>query len=294
MEQRRTTGQRPATAPQAKTQGKTQGKPAQGGAAKTTPRKRRRRKRKLKVPPATAVAAAVLLIAVAVGLPLLRHSRRSGDGGAPLPAVPFQSLGIDISHNNAGPILWDSLRVMVDRSGRTVRSLDQARKVYPVRFVFIKATEGVSMRDPHFKSNWTEAGKRDIQRGAYHFFRSSRDGAVQARHFIETVGPLRHSDLPPVLDIETIHHGCTNKLLNERALQWLKEVGAHYGRKPIVYTSDSFARDIISDEIKKNYPIWIAHYDTPLPFFMGWTYWQFTDRAWVYGMPEPVDLSMRR
>ena len=255
MEQKRTTGQRPATAPQAKAQGK----PAQRGAAKTTPRKRRRRKRKLKVPPAAAVAAAVLLVAIAVGL-----------------------------------ILWDSLRVMVDRSGRTVRNIEQARKVYPVKFVFIKATEGVSMRDPHFKSNWMEAGKRDIQRGAYHFFRSSRDGAIQARHFIETVGPLRHADLPPVLDIETIHRGCTNKLLNERALQWLKEVGAHYGRKPIVYTSDSFARDILSDEIKKNYPIWIAHYDTPLPYFMGWTYWQFTDRAWVYGMPEPVDMSIRK
>ncbi len=290
MEQKRTTGQRPATAPQAKTQGK----PAQRGPAKTTPRKRRRRKRKLKVPPAAAVAAAVLLVAVAVGLPLLRHARRSGEGGAPLPAVPFQALGIDISHNNAGPILWDSLRVMVDRSGRTVRNIEQARKVYPVKFVFIKATEGVSMRDPHFKSNWTEAGKRDFQRGAYHFFRSSRDGAIQARHFIETVGPLRHADLPPVLDIETIHRGCTNKLLNERALQWLKEVGNHYGRKPIVYTSDSFARDILSDEIKKNYPIWIAHYDTPLPYFMGWTYWQFTDRAWVYGMPEPVDMSIRK
>ena len=219
---------------------------------------------------------------------------RAGEGCAHLPTAPFQALGIDISHNNAGPILWDSLRVMVDRSGRTVRNIEQARKVYPVKFVFIKATEGVSMRDPHFKANWTEAGKRDIQRGAYHFFRSSRDGAIQARHFIETVGPLRHADLPPVLDIETIHRGCTNKLLNERALQWLKEVGNHYGRKPIVYTSDSFARDILSDEIKKNYPIWIAHYDTPLPYFMGWTYWQFTDRAWVYGMPEPVDMSIRK
>lgn len=254
----------------------------------------RKRKRKVKVPAAAAVAAAVLALAIAVGLPLLRHFRHSGEGGAPLPPVTFSALGIDISHNNAGPILWDSLRVMVDRSGRTVKDIEQARKVYPVKFVFIKATEGVSMKDPQFKSNWTEAGKRDIQRGAYHFFRTSRDGAAQARHFIETVGQLRHSDLPPVLDLETIHRGCTYKLLNERALQWLKTVEKHYGRKPIVYTSDSFARDIISDEIKKGYPIWIAHYDTPLPFFMGWTYWQFTDRAYVYGMPEPVDMSVRK
>lgn len=292
MEQKRTTGQRPATAPQAKTQGK----PTQRRAAKTTPRNRRRRKRKLKVSPAAAVAAAALVLALGIGLPLLRHARRSGGGevGVTLPPASFQALGIDISHNNAGPILWDSLRVMVDRSGRTVRDLEQARKVYPVKFVFIKATEGVSMRDPEFKSNWAEAGKRDIQRGAYHFFRTSRDGAAQARNFIGAVGDLRHIDLPPVLDLETIHRGCTYKLLNERALQWLREVEAHYGRKPIVYTSDSFARDIISREIKDNYPIWIAHYGVDAPIFGDWSYWQFTDRAYVYGMPEPVDLSMRR
>ena len=236
----------------------------------------------------------VVILALAVGLPLLRHARQPGEGGAALPPAAFSALGIDISHNNAGPIVWDSLRVMVDRSGRTVRDLEQARKVYPVKFVFIKATEGLTMRDPEFKSNWSEAGKRDIQRGAYHFFRTSKDGAAQARHFIKTVGPLRHGDLPPVLDLETIHRGCTYKLLNERALQWLQTVEKHYGRKPIVYTSDSFARDIIDRKIKDNYPIWIAHYGVDAPIHEGWTYWQFTDRAYIYGMPEPVDLSIRK
>ena len=253
-----------------------------------------RKKRKLKVPPWAAVAAAVVLLALAVGLPLLRHIRPAGEGGASLPPMAFQALGIDISHNNEGPILWDSLRVMVDRSGRTVRDLDRARNVYPVKFVFIKATEGISMRDPKFKTYWAEAGERDIQRGAYHFFRTSRDGAAQARNFIATVGQLRHGDLPPVLDLETIHRGCTYKLLNDRALQWLKEVEKHYGRKPIVYTPDSFARDILSSEIKDNYPIWIAHYGVDSPIHKDWEYWQFTDRAWICGMPEPVDLSIRR
>lgn len=251
-------------------------------------------KRKVKVPAWAAVAAAALLLALAVGLPLLRHARPAGEAGAALPSLSFTELGIDISHHNEGPVQWDSLRVMVDRSGRTVRDLEKARRVYPVKFVFIKATEGLSLRDPKFKSYWEEAGKRDIRRGAYHFFRTSRDGAAQARHFIATVGQLRHDDLPPVLDLETIHRGCTYKLLNERALQWLKAVEAHYGRKPIVYTPDSFARDILCDEIKEGYPIWIAHYDIDKPVHEDWTYWQFTDRAWIYGMPGPADLSIRR
>jgi lysozyme len=254
----------------------------------------RKRQRKVKVPAWAAVTTAALLLALAVGLPQLRHARPGGETGAALPPISFNELGIDISHHNEGPIQWDSLRVMVDRSGRTVKDLEKARRVYPVKFVFIKATEGLSLRDPKFKSYWTEAGERDMRRGAYHFFRSSRDGAAQARHFIATVGQLRHDDLPPVLDIETIHRGCTYKLLNERALQWLKEVEKHYGRKPIVYTTDSFARDILCDEIKDNYPIWIAHYGVDSPEHDDWTYWQFTDRALVYGLPAPADLSIRK
>ena len=54
----------------------------------------RKRKRKVKVPAAAAVAAAVLALAIAVGLPLLRHSRPSGEGGAPLTPLTFSALGI--------------------------------------------------------------------------------------------------------------------------------------------------------------------------------------------------------
>ena len=165
---------------------------------------------------------------------------------------------------------------------------------YPIKFVFIKATEGAGMKDPMFKQNWNAAGERDIQRGAYHFFRSSKDGELQARNYINTVGELRHSDLPPVLDIETIHLGCSRKLLNQRALQWLKTVSEAYGRKAIVYSSESFIRDMLDKEITDNYPIWIAHYGVSSPDTDNWDFWQFTDRACVFGVPEPVDLSLRR
>jgi GH25 family lysozyme M1 (1,4-beta-N-acetylmuramidase) len=30
------------------------------------------------------------------------------------------------------------------------------------------------------------------------------------------------------------------------------------------------------------------------PVHRDWTYWQFTDRALVYGMPAPVDLSVMK
>ncbi len=254
----------------------------------------RRKKRKIKLSPLTALASAAVLLGLFILIPVLKRPALPSDAGVVIPSVGFTSCGIDISHNNKGPVIWDSLMVMTDRSGRTVKSLQDAARVFPVRFVFIKATEGVSLKDTKFREYWREAGERDIQRGAYHFFRSSKDGRTQARNFISAVGELRHSDLPPVLDIETIHRGCSRKTLNDRALEWLRTVELHYGRRPVIYTSDSFAKNILSDEITANYPVWIAHYGVDSPDFESWEYWQFTDRALVYGLPEPVDLSVRR
>ena len=256
-------------------------------------KRKKKRKKTVKLSNSCVILSAALLLLLLIVTPLFRNRATRHDGET-LPEISFSALGIDISHNNKGPIVWDSLYVLTDRQGHMHKSMKDARNVYPIKFVFIKASEGVGMKDPMFKQNWEAAGERNIQRGAYHFFRSSKDGELQARNFINTVGELRHSDLPPVLDIETIHLGCSRKLLNQRALQWLKTVSEAYGRKAIVYSSESFIRDMLDKEITDNYPIWIAHYGVSSPDTDNWDFWQFTDRACVYGLPEPVDLNLRR
>lgn len=260
---------------------------------KTATRKRKPKQKKVKLPVWAVIAAAVTIVLLLIVIPALRNRLMPGSGEK-LPDIAFSSIGIDISHNNKGPIIWDSLYVLTDKSGRSVNSIKDANKVYPIKFVFIKASEGQSMKDPDFKKNWKAAADHDIERGAYHFFRSSKDGAAQAKNFIDAVGELRLIDLPPVLDIETMHKGCTQKLLNERALQWLKAVEKRYGRKPIVYASESFIRDVLCKEITDNYPIWVAHYGVQSPKREDWDYWQFTERGTVYGIPGPVDLDFKR
>ena len=148
------------------------------------------------------------------------------------------------------------------------------------------------MKDKHFNTHWKNAGKHDIRRGAYHFFRSSKDAKQQAMHFIQTVGPLSKEDLPPVLDIETIHKGCSRKTLNEKALTWLRTVESHYGRKPIIYSSAAFIERNLYKEIRENYPIWVAHYGAPRPRCDKWHIWQFADNATVYGIAGEVDLNV--
>jgi len=253
--------------------------------------KRKRKKRKVKLSPWAAIGlAGGLLLAVFLVFHRWDGSTDSGRG-ARVPSGSWR-YGIDISHNNEGKIAWDSLYVMTDSKRRTVRDPYSAKEIKPVSFVFIKATEGATFKDPDFKKNWKDAGKSDLRRGAYHFFRSSKDGEVQARNYISTVGDLRVKDLPPVLDIETIHLGCTKSLLNQRALQWLRTVENHYGKKPAVYASSSFIKDHLSKEITDNYPIWVAHYEKDRPGYNDWIWWQFTDKAIVKGVPGEVDLSV--
>ena len=243
-------------------QGSAARKKAGAQKARTSPAKRpRRKKRKPKkvnigVWTAVGIAASVIL-----ALAVMFISQGGGGGhetGAKVPPGDWR-YGIDISHHNAGDIVWDSLYVLTDKRGKTIRDHHLAKDIRPVSFVFIKATEGVSMVDKDFKRNWQDAGRSGLRRGAYHFFRSSKDGEAQARLFIKTVGDLRFKDLPPVLDIETIHRGGSMKKLNEEALKWLETIEGHYGKKPIVYTGSSFARDWLSKRITDNYPVWIAH-----------------------------------
>ena len=251
---------------------------------KLTPRKRekaRRRKKKtakLRLHP-WAVCGALALLAACILYPYIRSGRFASTGAA-VPAGN-RDFCVDFSHHNDA-IVWDSLKVVVDRRGRTTRDLLHAKSVFPVSTVILKATEGEKMVDKRFGEYWDEAGKREYRRGAYHFFRSSKDPERQAALYISTV-KLRHRDLPPVLDVETMHAGCSKEELNRNVLSWLRKVEEHYGRKPIVYTSDSYARDILSPDITANYPMWIARYNQKEPRFSGWTMWQFTDEAIVYG-----------
>ena len=235
------------------------------------------------------VSAALLALCIWTIWPYI-SDRSSPDKGDTVPKGAY-CYGIDISHYQ-DIIQWDSLMVLTDGARRTIRSKITAKDIKPVSFVFIKATEGSTMKDRNFHKHWKEAEKRNIAKGAYHFFRSSKRGKDQARNFINTVGKIGPNDLPPVLDIETIHKGCSHKTLNARALEWLKTVTKHYGRKPIVYSSASFIENILCDEIKQNYPIWVAHYGTDKPRYEKWNIWQFTDKAVVYGIEGYTDLNV--
>lgn len=187
--------------------------------------------------------------------------------------------GIDVSKWQ-GRIDWASVR----RAG--------------TQFAFIKATEGGDHVDERFHENWVGAKRAGVPRGAYHFVYWCRPAHEQAEWFKRNV-PQDPDALPPVLDLEWNGHSrnCPRKVSREVALDMartmLREMEAHTGKRPIIYTDITFHKEVLVGELD-DYPFWLRsvaaepeeRYDR-----RRWTFWQYTTTGRVPGITGDVDRN---
>jgi lysozyme len=185
--------------------------------------------------------------------------------------------GVDVSHYQ-GEIDWRALR----QSG--------------VRFAYIKATEGSSLRDPRFAENWQRSHDAGMLRGAYHFFSPCKSGAVQAANFIAAI-PASTGSLPHALDVEQMEP-CPK---GRRIARPLAEIGAfldaaekHFGQRPLIYTTQEFYEAYFSngwsvEQLRKE-RFWLSSLHRT-PRYGRWILWQYHDRGRREGIDGPVDLN---
>ena len=194
-------------------------------------------------------------------------------------AIPgnYSIHGIDVSKYQE-LVAWEEVKAM---------NVENIR----LGFAFIKATEGISNTDPQFNRNWRRSKSNGIIRGAYHFFIASKDGRMQAEHFIKKV-KLEPGDLPPVLDIEQMN-GMAPEQIRKEAKKWLDVVAHHYQVKPIIYTNVDFYKRVLGESFDE-YPLWVAHYYEPRQprINRGWLFWQHSDEGNVNGIRSKVDFNV--
>lgn len=189
----------------------------------------------------------------------------------------FDVHGIDISHYQED-VDWERLR-------------NATIKTAPIRFVFIKATEGTSLIDENFNHNFYQAKENGFVRGAYHFFIPGADPVKQANFFLKQVN-LEPGDFPPVLDVEK-KGNLTKEELQKAVKIWLDIVEEKYKVKPILYTGYKFKMSYLGDSLFCDYPYWIAHYYVEKLEYKGkWSFWQHTDLGKVGGINGPVDCNI--
>jgi len=163
-----------------------------------------------------------------------------------------------------------------------------------VAFAFIKATESTTLVDHLFADHWAEAKRARILRGAYHFFRPQQDARAQARHFLAQLGD--RGELPPVLDVEVADGVAPAKII-EGVNAWLDLVAV--GVRPLIYTSPGFWNSLPgTSEIAKRADLWVAHWGArapaPVNGWSSWTFWQFTSKGTVAGIPGSADKDEDR
>ena len=164
-----------------------------------------------------------------------------------------------------------------------------------VAFAYIKATEGADHVDPRFAFNWREAGAAGLYRGAYHFFTLCQPGARQASNFIAVV-PRTEGALPAALDLEHMgpcRQGPTMPDVITEARAFMDRVEAHYGVRPIIYTTREF-HDAHLRELQGE-RFWIRSIAAPPSFRENdWIIWQHHNRGHRRGVSGPVDLNAFR
>jgi lysozyme len=217
-----------------------------------------------------------VFVAFGVGVALLVAVAIATTGGWWTPWASRYIQGVDVSWHQ-GAIDWQTL------------AADD------VAFAYIKATEGGDHVDARFAFNWEHAGAAGLYRGAYHFFTLCQPGARQAANFIAVVQRVPGA-LPPALDLEHMgpcRQGPTMPDVTAEARVFLDRVQAHYGVRPIIYTTREFHGAHLAELTGEQF--WIRSLArTPAFRERDWVIWQHHNRGHRRGVQGPIDLNAFR
>lgn len=181
--------------------------------------------------------------------------------------VVGQTRGIDVSRYQ-GDINW----VKVKKSGKA-------------SFVYIKATEGMTIQDPKYKDNIKKAREAGMLVGSYHLYSCQTTAYQQFDNFKKMVKKSQQ-DLIPVLDIEERH---ARNLYMARVDKLLELMEKEYGVRPMIYTCEHVYWKYFNNKKYSSYQIFIANYHRfPKTRF---TLWQFTETGRIPGIKGNVDIS---
>lgn len=176
-----------------------------------------------------------------------------------------------------------------------------------ISFVFMKATQGLTMQDQAFQGYWhairaipgNEKGEL-VKLGDYHFFNPMVDGVAQAKNYLSRgVNYSLPGVLPPVVDVEDLvgsDAADTAKLNAWVPKNWMTSLGRlndflayvkeQTGKDCIIYTYNNYFREYFHGHAFPNNRMWLASLQTakqtncPVRYDTGKLpdFWQYTWR----------------
>ncbi len=189
--------------------------------------------------------------------------------------IKRQYDGIDVSHHQ-GKIDWK-----------------EVAKDKQIKFVYIKATQGTSIKDKNYEQNIKGARRQGLRCGSYHYLSCLTSVRSQFRNFQKAMRGHKQ-DLIPMIDIE--HEGVkrwSKKQVQDSVALFAKLIERKYGKKPLIYSHVNFYNSHFTPRYNK-YFLFLSRYSSERPSIKGvgrHNIWQFTDRGRVRGIHGNVDLD---
>lgn len=189
--------------------------------------------------------------------------------------IKRQYDGIDVSHHQ-GKIDWK-----------------EVAKDKQIKFVYIKATQGTSIKDKNYEQNIKGARRQGLRCGSYHYLSCLTSVRSQFRNFQKAMRGHKQ-DLIPMIDIE--HEGVkrwSKKQVQDSVALFAKLIERKYGKKPLIYSHVNFYNSHLTPRYNKYFLV-LSRYSSERPSIKGvgrHNIWQFTDRGRVRGIHGNVDLD---
>ena len=187
--------------------------------------------------------------------------------------------GIDISYHN-GEIDFSKVKSQVDfiimRSGYGKKTIDS--------------------KEVKFDIYYEEAKKNNIPTGTYwySYANTPEEALVEAQTFLNKVKGKKF-EYPVFYDVEEksiLNQG--KEIVSKIIKTFLEEVEKN-GYLVGLYSSASYLENLVDDEIKDKYIIWVAHWGKNIdkPRYNGkWDIWQYSSKGHIDGVQsQNVDLD---
>lgn len=164
--------------------------------------------------------------------------------------------------------------------------------------VYIKASQGNSIKDPYFEINYENAKANNLKVGFYHFLTATTvEEAEQQAIFFASVISGKQADCKLAMDYEQFD-GIDTQLINQIAMAFMQKVEELTKKQVIIYSDLYNSESTFNSELASQGELWLAYYgdyrnlenvNSSWNTFIGV---QYTDQGNVAGIKGNVDRDL--
>lgn len=167
-----------------------------------------------------------------------------------------------------------------------------------VDIVYIKASQGTTIKDPYFEINYESAKANGLKVGFYHFLDATtvEEAEKEASFFVSVISG-KQPDCKLALDYERFN-GISKEEINQIAITFIRKVEELTKKQVIIYSDLSNSENTFNSETAGNAELWIAYYENYRNLERINTSWQNfvgiqnSDRGRVSGINGYVDTDL--